>query len=198
MLKLFVRDKKNNIHDCNVCFEAKDCTQCLKCKNCFVCQDCLLSMCENGICNKCPHCRQSEWRKSLKKSKIVPISVNNIIISEQRHTTTTSQYVYTSRRPRDERPSTIAFQSMTQRGRFYYRLMMICVMLCLSYMCGFITIIIITVKKVDQIDPHLISWVALTIGLFEVHCVTLCCFANVCKHPIKTKKDYCDMFCTME
>jgi len=197
MLTLFVRDKKKEKHECILCFDNKDCIQCIKCKNCFVCQDCLLSMCENGICNKCPHCRQTNWRKSTKKSKIVPIITENVIISEQKQTTT-SRYVYTSRRPRDEIPSFIALQSMTQRGRFYYKLMMIGVMLGLSYMCGFITIIVITVKKIDQIDPHLISWVALLIGLLEVHCVTLCCFANVCKHPIKTKEDYCNMFCTME
>lgn len=197
MLKLFVRDKKIEKHDCNVCFETKDCVQCLKCKNCFVCQDCLLSMCENGICNKCPHCRQTNWRSQTRKSKIVPINTENVIISEQKQTTT-SRYVYTSRRPRDERPSTIALQSMTQRGRMYYRLLMVGVMLCLSYMCGFITIVIVTVKKVDKINPHLISWVALLIGLAEVHLVTLCCFANVCKHPIKTREDYCDMFCTMQ
>ena len=87
---------------------------------------------------------------------------------------------------------------MTKRGRFYYKLMMTGVMLSLSYMCGFITIIICTGKKIDKINPHLISWVSLLIGLAEVHCVTLCCFANVCKQPIKTRKDYCDMFCTME
>tara|TARA_B100000282_G_C31392942_1_gene336501 strand:- start:26 stop:490 length:465 start_codon:yes stop_codon:yes gene_type:complete len=154
-------------------------------------------MCENGICSKCPHCRQTNWRSPTRKSKIIPINTENVIISEQKQTITNS-YIYRSRLPRDERPRTIALQAMTKRGRFYYKLMMTGVMLSLSYMCGFITIIICTGKKIDKINPHLISWVSLLIGLAEVHCVTLCCFANVCKQPIKTRKDYCDMFCTME
>ena len=79
MLKLIVGKKKR---DCNVCFEKKEGVLCSKCKNCHVCHDCLLSMCENGICNKCPHCRQTNWKKS--KSKIVPINTNNEIISEQK------------------------------------------------------------------------------------------------------------------
>ena len=192
MLTLFIRDKKKEKHECNLCFDNKDCIQCIKCKNCFVCQDCILSMCENGICNKCPHCRQENWKKT-NKSKIVPINLNNIVVTEQK--TTTSSYVYNVR---DERPSTVALEAMTKRGRFYYRLMMTGVIMGLSWMCGFITVIICTGKKVDRIDPHLISWVALLAGLVEVHCVTLCCFANVCKQPIKTKKDYCDMFCTLQ
>jgi len=197
MLKLFVRDKKHVKNDCNVCFESKECVKCLYCKNCYVCDDCLLSMCENGICNKCPHCRQENWKVNKKKSKIVPIIVNNIIISRQTQTTT-NPYVYRSNRPRDERPSTIALQAMTNRGRFYYRLMMVCVLLGLSYMVGFITMIICTGKRVDRINIHLITWVALIIGVFEVHFVTICCFVNICKQKIRNKDDYCDLFCTMQ
>lgn len=188
MLKLFVRNKKKN--NCNICFENKDCVQCLKCNNCNVCHDCLLSMCENGICDKCPHCRQEKWRKS-NKSQIVPINTPNVLIrSEQKQAT--SNYVY-----RDEN-STNALSAMTARGRIYYKVIMSGVMITLSWMCGFITVIICTGKKVDFIDVNLLTWIALLIGLVEVHCLTLCCFVNVCKHPIKNKDDYCNMFCTIQ
>ena len=189
MLKLIVVKKKR---DCNVCFEKKKGVLCSKCKNCHVCHDCLLSMCENGICNKCPHCRQTNWKKS--KSKIVPINTNNEIISEQKNTTTSS-YVYNVR---DERPRTIALEAMTRRGRFYYKLLMTGVMLSLSWMCGFITIIICTSKPPDKINVHLISWVAVITGLTEIHLFIMCCFVNVCKQPIRNMNDYCDMFCTMQ
>ena len=81
-VETLVRDKKIEKHDCNVCFETKDCVQCLKCKNCFVCQDCLLSMCENGytvnvlIADNRP-------RSLTRKSKIVPITTENVIISNK-------------------------------------------------------------------------------------------------------------------
>jgi len=190
MLKLFVKDK---IHECNVCFENKESVQCLKCKNCYVCHDCLLSMCENGIADKCPHCRQLQWRKIKNTNKVFPINTENIMISGQKQTT--NSYVY---RVRDERPRTIALNSMTERARLYYRIMMVCAISGISWMCGFITIIVAEGKKFTYIDIHLITWVAFIIGLFEVHCFTLCCLINVCKHPIRNRKDYCEMFCEMQ
>ena len=181
MLKFFVRDKKQK-NDCNICFENKECIQCLKCKRCFVCDDCILSMCENGISTKCPICRQQNW----KKSKIFPIN-NVVIMAEQKQNT--SHYVI-----RDERVSTIALSAMTERGRFYYKLMMTGIMIIFSWMCGFITVIIFTGKKINRIDINLITWAAFIIGFVEVHLFFLCCFAYVCKQPIRNKKDYCDKF----
>lgn len=190
MLKLFVKTK---IHDCNVCFESKESIQCIKCKTCFICHDCLLSMCENGIAHKCPHCRQVQWRKIKNTNKIFPINTENIMISGQKQTT--NSYVY---RVRDERPRTIALNAMTEKARLYYRIMMVFIMICLSWMCGFITVIIATRKKATSIDINLLTWAAFIIGVFEVHCFVLCCLINVCKHPIRSKKDYCEMFCEMQ
>ena len=69
------------MNDCNVCFECKECIQCLKCKNCYICNNCLLSMSENGICDKCPHCRQEKWTKRNTKNK--PVTPSTRVLRQQ-------------------------------------------------------------------------------------------------------------------
>ena len=47
-------------------------TQCKICTDTRICKDCCLSLCEKGLCGKCPVCRQPNWKKP-KKSQIMPI-----------------------------------------------------------------------------------------------------------------------------
>lgn len=71
--------KPGNIDLCVVCQEEKK--QGIRCNGCsstLVCQDCILSMCEHGICDKCPVCRKLNWKKNkFKKHQIVPIKTGN-------------------------------------------------------------------------------------------------------------------------
>jgi len=69
-------DTKNS---CVVCKEEKkQGIWCNRCTSTLVCQDCILSMCEHGICDKCPVCRKLNWKKSnFKKDQIVPIKPRN-------------------------------------------------------------------------------------------------------------------------
>ena len=58
--------------------EKKQGIWCNECTSTLVCQDCILSMCEHGICDKCPVCRKLNWKKSnFKKDQIVPIKPRN-------------------------------------------------------------------------------------------------------------------------
>ena len=71
--------KPANPNLCVVCQEEKK--QGIRCNGCvstLVCQDCILSMCEHGICDKCPVCRKLNWKKNkFKKDKIVPTKTDN-------------------------------------------------------------------------------------------------------------------------
>ena len=55
----------------------------VKCNTCYssiVCSDCLLSMCESGLADKCPICRTKQWiQKKVDykgSTKIAPANIN--------------------------------------------------------------------------------------------------------------------------
>ena len=66
--------KPQNI--CPICQEpTSKGIQCNGCTNTIVCHDCIMSMCEHGICNRCPVCRKYDWKKNkCKLNKIIPIN----------------------------------------------------------------------------------------------------------------------------
>tara|TARA_B100001287_G_C22667510_1_gene523581 strand:- start:1492 stop:2034 length:543 start_codon:yes stop_codon:yes gene_type:complete len=65
--------KARSTSQCPICLETKKLTtQCAICTDTRICKDCCLSLCEKGLCGKCPVCRQPNWKKP-KKSQIVPI-----------------------------------------------------------------------------------------------------------------------------
>jgi len=69
--------------NCPICMSSKrekNSTKCKKCNNTHICNECILHMCEKGIADRCPICRQTEWRKQkLKKNSILPNNSNRVI-----------------------------------------------------------------------------------------------------------------------
>ena len=60
---------------CPVCLEYKQIYLiCSICSDTNICQDCSLNLCEKGLCDKCPVCRQTNWKKAkkIKRTKILP------------------------------------------------------------------------------------------------------------------------------
>ena len=58
---------------CMTCKKEKNSTTCKKCKHTHICNICMLNMCEKGLADKCPICRQTEWRNQrMKKTSILP------------------------------------------------------------------------------------------------------------------------------
>ena len=83
--------KKLNCFNC--CSKNSECCICsektnkgFKCKLCkegFVCRKCMPRLCESGLCNKCPVCRQVDWRKkNTNQTVVIPIKEADIIIVE--------------------------------------------------------------------------------------------------------------------
>lgn len=67
--------KSTTKQTCCVCLEVRQCAA--TCKYCIegtICSDCIISMCEAGLCDRCPTCRQENWKKVNKRtSKITPV-----------------------------------------------------------------------------------------------------------------------------
>ena len=58
---------------CPICLQDKKLTtQCKICSDTKFCKECCHNLCEKGLCDKCPVCRQSNWKKT-KKSQILPV-----------------------------------------------------------------------------------------------------------------------------
>jgi hypothetical protein len=53
--------------------------KCKICTNTIICGNCIIKLCENGICNKCPVCRQENWKKNLNCTAVVPVNKLNYI-----------------------------------------------------------------------------------------------------------------------
>ena len=74
-------------HYCPICMEEKICG--IKCKICTdtkICSTCITKLCEEGIINKCPVCREENWKEDKSFTKIFPY-INNCknIIKPQGH-----------------------------------------------------------------------------------------------------------------
>ena len=63
---------------CPICLQKKELTtKCSICTNTAICQDCSLSLCEKGLCGKCPVCRQPNWKQSS-NTRIVPKFISTL------------------------------------------------------------------------------------------------------------------------
>jgi len=165
--------------DCPVCLSSKklkNSTNCKKCKNTHICNDCMLNMCENGLANKCPICRQTEWRKqNLKKNSILPKSSSRVI--------NTIRIV-------DERGSVIREQEMKEGCLCYcscycfknvmQTIISIFSYISLSWFLGFVVICVLG----NDFRPHdpehtiLLAWLPFVIG---IPCLTgLICWCGRC------------------
>lgn len=75
-------------HYCPVCMEEKHCgIRCKICNNTKICTSCITKLCEEGQINKCPICRQENWKEEKCITKIFPKSMKNckIIMKPRGH-----------------------------------------------------------------------------------------------------------------
>lgn len=71
---------KTKYHTCPICMEnKKGFIKCKVCTNTIICSECMMQLCENDQCNKCPVCRQENWKKNLNCTIIIPVKKQNHI-----------------------------------------------------------------------------------------------------------------------
>lgn len=147
-----ITSKKTNFNCC-ICLQSKqNVIKCIKCKNAVVCYICINSMCEEGLCNKCPLCRQTGWKKAIKKNKVVPITKNSAIFIESKSKETLYQHFCKKCLLKITKPL---------------------ILLINSYLAGLLTLL--TFIGID-FDFKLYWLVPLIIGLFEFIILISCCY----------------------
>ena len=135
---------------CNICSnETCNFKKCIKCKNANVCDDCIINLCEQGNCMRCPFCRQTEWRSvEVSKHKVAPHDVKmNVTIKNK-------EVKY---------DLCVIFLNVS----FY---------IVASWLFGFLTILLIC-PFILHFD-YVIIWVPLLIGIFELSIGIFCCLGK--------------------
>ena len=165
---------------CPICLEEKQLTtQCKICTDTRICKDCCLSLCEKGLCSKCPVCRQPNWKKP-KKSQIVPIFSK---IKMNFPSKTEEEVVYTE--PSIPRQIDCINEYLKCKERIF-NIMVFLASCLLIYICGLFTIFIFAGEDYikDKLWPF---WIAPLVGLGWVALIwSPCCCGK------SLRKMYCN------
>ena len=145
---------------CCICLQFKmRYIKCKKCKNAVVCRDCLPSLCEGGLCSKCPICRQTEWKINVKKNKIMPESKTNIIINP--------------RYMEEDNVSCCDLCTPLYCGLCCLKGFRLCNLIFLIYCAGLLTIFCFVG---DSLELSFYYWLPAIIGLIEFILLLACCY----------------------
>lgn len=157
----------NKSSQCCICSEKTNKGfNCKICKEGFVCRKCMPQLCESGLCNKCPVCRQEDWRKkNTNQTVIIPIKEADIIIVEPINISPEEKKTCW-----EELPSCRYIMESIKLG---------CCILLLSYIIGALSI-------ADHIRYSYSKWksehhvIALVVGICEFCIVSYCCWRSLC------------------
>ena len=167
--------------ECCVCKElvTKDFKRCKHCRNATVCTSCLLGMAENGLCDKCPLCRQKDWlKKNVKSVKVQPLETkNNVTMVETSN---------------EELVNRCNCRCSCNCNKIYTIFMLSMIYLILSYSYGFLTLLICLNGKIEK-NVTLFIWLPIPIGFIELFLSTYLCFRFVCKVRFNSFSEYFSM-----
>ena len=156
-----------NSSTCCICSEkTSKGFSCKICKEGFVCRKCMPQLCESGLCNKCPVCRQKNWRKkNTNQTVIIPIKKEDIIIVE-----TVNE---------SSREKKTCWEELPPCRQIWEYIKMGCCIIFLSYVIGAFSI-------ADYIRYSYSKWkpehhiLALVVGVCEFCVVSYCCWCTLC------------------
>ena len=183
--------------NCPICMSSKrekNSTKCKKCKSTHICNECMLQMCEKGMADKCPICRQTEWRKQ--KLKIFSILPNN----------NTTRVINTIRIV-DERGNVVGDHEI--KGCLCYcscycfrnvvhTIVSVFAYISLSWFCGFLVIVTLAndFRPNDPKHATLLSWLPFVIG-FPCLTLLICwCGRCICEQKFERPvQDFMELTC---
>lgn len=144
---------------CCICHEdKKNYVKCTKCKNSHVCSECLLGLIEHGLVNKCPLCKQENWKNSNISSNTV-IPIDNIV----------EEKIYTDIDRNIVIPK--AYQIKRKIKIFFGYLLYLSFVLFISFSVGIITVSMV-LTDFEMRDFIIIPTI---IGFFESFLILSCC-----------------------
>jgi len=172
---------KTNIKECVICNEEKKThINCKICTDTNVCFDCSVQLCENGICNRCPICRQEDWKK-IKTSRV------KICIKKTQHASqhpTTNNPIHNNTTTNN---NTITHKNDCMEVLNVARMLCnktvitsILVFIGYSFLFGLVTLMIAIPESTSSFKKFEIILYALLIGMVEVIILFNCCRIMCC------------------
>ena len=158
---------------CCVCLESvKNPVQCKYCIEGIVCPNCIMSMCEAGICDRCPTCRRNNWKKTNKSSsRIVPTAASKRELSTIQ-LRVNAAWETSRTRSRCEKIGMGCYKCCSFKT--YFSLLTI---LILQWMVGLL-VICISSNSPRDITVHELTWIAILVGLPVMHLPMWYCLAR--------------------
>jgi len=174
---------------CPICFEEKKLTtQCKICTDTRICQDCCLSLCEKGLCARCPICRQPNWKKP-KKSQILPI----LKLKNNNESNTQPTIQLTTREDELEPSCSCNINCLslyTKIKTIYITIGAILGLIALIYGVGFMTVLVFSKPDDWKFNKHL-YWISMLVGLFWFGLLwTPCCCGNTLRNIYCNRETY--------
>ena len=155
---------------CCICLEKtkKSGYQCILCNRGFVCRNCIPQLCENGLCGKCPICRQENWRNiKINQTVVIPITQADVVIVESSGRKTEEEIIN-------------CCEQLPPYNIIMNRISNICSILFISYILGVFTIGE-AVRLPYQKWGAAIHILALTMGSVCFAIISCCCYHALCK-----------------
>ena len=155
---------------CCICLEKtkKSGYQCILCNRGFVCRNCIPQLCENGLCGKCPICRQENWRNiKINQTVVIPITQADVVIVESSGRKTEEGIIN-------------CCEQLPPYNIIMNRISNICSILFISYILGVFTICEAVPVPYQQWGAG-IHILALAIGIVVFAIISYCCYHALCK-----------------
>lgn len=159
---------------CCVCLE--EASGPIVCKHCVegvVCTMCMSSMCEAGICERCPTCRQTEWKQTDKtSSKITPVGGTSKDDIQSIRIRVARAWEVSNTRGKCEKVGLVCWRCCSFKTWFS-----ILTILTLQWMVGLLVLCIST-SNPRELNIHQFTWIALLVGLPIMHLPLWYCMAR--------------------
>ena len=154
---------------CCICLEKnkKPGYQCILCNRGVVCRNCVPQLCESGMCNKCPVCRQENWRDiKINQTVVIPITQTDVMIVESDGEKKEDDLISCCEQLP---PCRTLMDGISTLGS----------MLFVSYILGVFTICEAIPLSYQNWEPvhHIL---ALVIGIAEAFLISYCCWYSLC------------------
>jgi len=163
-IKLFyTKHCRKKYQKCCICMgNEKTGIRCKLCVEGIICTNCVASLCENGLCGRCPICRSENWKKSIISLKTI-IPINKPLKAPTINLNDNNERINIEPIP------------IPSCKHIVDSIYIVSSILFISYLFGILTLNICNpgIKIVEDVGWNIL---ALFIGLIELKCVGMYCY----------------------
>lgn len=173
---------------CIICLHSKKIhLECKKCYSCKICKDCILPLTNTDLHERCPLCRELEWKEpSMLSSQIIPLDIE--LNLDTRITEIYNKPIFKNICNCWSTKHLISKMKLgAKRAYFTFLIIFMC------YILGLLCVFIVIDIGSTEISPYLFIFVPFPLGFLIISIILYCCFSNRCLYDFKHA--ICSSFC---